>query len=248
MMSTYRFAGDDAKSPESQHAGSYFLPKHLLRVTVLGTKDKFTVSTATVAAPDTHTLAQVGFELSGLSSDDVKVEFDDNGLLKAVASTATDKTGEIVIEIGKVIGAFRVNTEEKPVLASYDFDPFDPRAATEVNARLKKYFKNSCVEVELVSGVWSAGCRASSKAVRVAAANVTADELRTLPPQAPGLYYRRPITHRVHVIEAGMSKKSLPGNSRTPRQYSVSISIAQPLLSARLRSRSRMARRPRYRL
>lgn len=207
MISTHRFAGDDAKGPENQNAGSYFLPKHLLRVTVRGTEKQYSISTTTVATSDPPTLTQVGYELSGFSHDDIKVDFDDNGLLKAVASTASDKTADIIVEIAKTIGAFREGSQEKPVIASYDFDPFDPRAASDANARLGRRFKRSCVEVELAPNVWSAGCRASSKSIRAAAAAVTADELRTLPPKAPGVYYRRPINHRVHIIEAGKSKE-----------------------------------------
>ena len=207
MISTHRFAGEDAKGPESQHAGSYFLPKHLLRVTVQGTKDSFSITTASVAVSDPRTLSEVGYELSGFSNDDIKVDFEDNGLLKAVASTSTDKTGEIIIQIAKQIGGFREGEQEKPLLASYDFDPFDLRAASEVNAKLSRRFKKSCVEIELVPNIWSGGCRAGSKSIGTAAAAVTASELQTLPPKAPGIYYRRPINHRVHIIEAGESKE-----------------------------------------
>ncbi|WP_375414466.1 hypothetical protein [uncultured Bradyrhizobium sp.] len=205
MVDTYRITNSASVGPQTQHGGSYFLPKHLLRVTVkVDDKKKRTVTVASDIVADRNALAQVGFNLSPLSDDDIKVEYEKNGLLKGVAATATDRTGDILVQLAKTVAGFRATPEEQAAaVAIYEFDPFDWGDAAFVNSKLMARFQ-VCVEVEVRSGVWSPGCGTNSRGIAYKAEET---DLRTVPPRLPGVYYRRPIAHQVHVIEGGVSKQ-----------------------------------------
>ena len=168
-------------------------------------KKRRTVTVASDIVADRNALAQVGFNLSPLSDDDIKVEYETNGLLKGVAATATDRTGDILVQLAKTIAGFRATAEEQAAaVAIYEFDPFDWKNATFVNSKLMARFQ-VCVEVEVRAGIWSPGCGTRSRGMAYKAEE--GDLLRTEPPRLPGIYYRRPIAHQVHVMEGGVSKQ-----------------------------------------
>ncbi|MCR9135561.1 MAG: hypothetical protein NXI27_06185 [Alphaproteobacteria bacterium] len=196
VVSSYRVAGEDARAPRNNASGSYFLPKHLLVVTA--TSEEMTVETK--AVQDRTTLLQVGLNLSGFSHDTITVAYAD-GLLSKVTSIADDKTADIIKELAKAAGRFRsVSGDAKQPPLVLEFDPFDPEEALAANRIIGKRFKGSCVEVELLPGMWSAGCGRHSLAWDNNTLPDPQDIRVKLRAEEPGIYYKRSLDHRVHVV------------------------------------------------
>lgn len=196
VVSSYRVAGTDAKAPRSNASGSYFLPKHLLVVTATSEG----VSVDTKAVQDRTTLLQVGLNLSGFSHDTITVAYAD-GLLSKVTSIADDKTAEIIKELAKAAGRFRSvsgDADKTPLVV--EFDPFDPQEALAANRIIGKRFKGSCVEVELLPGMWSEGCGRHSLGWDNDTLPDPQDIRVKLRAEEPGIYYKRSLDHRVHVV------------------------------------------------
>lgn len=196
VVSSYRVAGADAQEPRSNSSGSYFLPKHLLVVTT--TSDGMSVDTK--AVQDRTTLLQVGLNLSGFSHDTITVAYS-GGLLSKVTSIADDKTADIITELAKAAGRFRsVSGDAKQPPLVVEFDPFDPQEALAANRIIGKRFKGACVEVELLPGMWSEGCGRHSLAWDNNALPDPQDVRVKLRAEEPGIYYKRSLDHRVHVV------------------------------------------------
>jgi hypothetical protein len=203
MVSSYPVEGSSIVEPDGQAAGSYFLAKNNLRVSVTEAATKPTLSVDSIPVQDRGALIQTGFNLSPTSDDDIKIEYE-GGLLKKITAKANDKTGDILVAIARLAGRYRGTRVEDIVGATFEFDPFDYAQATETNSILLKRYR-SCVEVEIEPGLWSPGCGkyslgnsliAATQRIGLADHAVHAGELS-------GIYYRRPIAHRVHVVEAG---------------------------------------------
>lgn len=186
-----------------QASGSYFLAKHLLRVAVSVQGAKKTLIVTPVAVQDRSTLMQIGFNLSPLSDDDVTVKTSD-GLLKSIEAKAVDKTGDIIVEIAKAVGYFRgaLAPDGGVVATVLEFDPFDFQQARQVNAMLTRKF-GSCVEVEIFENTWTPGCGRMSIGTPAAEPPPSG----VFAPRVPGVYYRRPLNHRVHVVENGRTSE-----------------------------------------
>jgi hypothetical protein len=192
-------------SAPTQTGGSYFLAKHHLTVTVTGPPTAVAVDIK--QAPDRRQLIDTGLKLSPLSDDDVEVDFNANGLLSKITSTANDRTGDIIEALTKAV--YSPLLRDAPATGSSvlfvgEFDPFDIHQATEFNSLLMQRF-HSCIEVEWTPGLWSPGCGQLSlnSYLPVKAADTSPVTEMTVP--LPGIYYRRPMLHRVHIVVAGVT-------------------------------------------
>ncbi|MBY2919641.1 hypothetical protein [Rhizobium leguminosarum] len=188
----------------TQRAGIYFLPKQLLQVSVQlngGTLTSLTTSVITV--PDERQVFEVGFNLSPLADDNIKVDYE-NGLLKEVAATSVDRTDDILINFAKDFGLLRDGTPAGPSTTRlFQFDPYDARAAGIVNAALMK-LNGTCVEVELSPGTWSPGCGRSSIGVSFSSGTEMRSNLgKQAGLRLPGVYYRRAMPKNVHTVVNG---------------------------------------------
>ncbi|MGO8182601.1 hypothetical protein [Rhizobium leguminosarum] len=203
-VSSYRVSGAGAQQPSSDNAGSYFLAKHVLKVTV--TNDL--ISVASVAVADRSALFQVGFNLSPLAEDDIKIEYNKDGLLKALTSVNEDKTGEILKQVATTVGTFRsTGTGQKVKVSEFTFDPFNADEARNVNSLLARAIgPGTCVSVELFDNVWSPGCNVNPFQHSATSAYAEPEPMninKILKPVEPGIYYRRPLDHRVFVAHGG---------------------------------------------
>ncbi|MDH4987757.1 hypothetical protein QEZ47_19980 [Aminobacter anthyllidis] len=192
-------------SGDGQKAGVYYLPKHLLNVKLYGDKTSQRIVVASTPVQDRRLALETGLALSPLSDDDITVDYE-NGLLKSVSATLTDRTADILVEVAKLVVRLRDTPISQPLLKDISFDPFSYRDAMAVNASLSQH--NSCVEVEVAPGLWSPGCgKHSLGTTYVQGAMVDT----TLPPRAaPGIYYRRPASLMVHVVEKGVTTQLVP--------------------------------------
>jgi hypothetical protein len=210
VVSSHRVGGLDSVEPSSQAAGSYFLAKHNLKVTVFSDE----ISIEPVATKDIHAMMQVGLNLSPTSDDNVKVEYQSNGLLKKITTIADDKSGEIIKEVARAVGYFRTTrgaaAAARTPLIVVSFDPFDYAEALVANRKISERLPGSCVEVELASGLWSPGCGRRSLGRPSAGANHEYSARPAMPPSAAGIYYRRPMAHRVHVMTGGRTRSIEP--------------------------------------
>jgi hypothetical protein len=147
--------------------------------------------------------------LSPFSDDDIKIETTNDGLLKQITAIATDRTSEIIQTLAKVVYSpllrAAAGTETKTFFVG-EFDPFSYSQAAEVNHVLKSKFGGSCVEVELTPGLWSPGCSKGSLSTPRTRKYEREDVIADLVVPGPGIYYRRPIAHRVHIVERGQSR------------------------------------------
>jgi hypothetical protein len=193
-------------SGEGQKAGVYYLPKHLLNVKLYGDKTAQKIVVASTPVQDRRLALETGFALSPLSDDDINVTFNKDGLLASVAATLTDRTADILVEVAKLVVQLRDTPISQPLLKDMSFDPFNYRDAMAVNASLRQH--NSCVEVEVAPGLWSPGCgKHSLGTTYIQGASLDA----ALPPRAaPGIYYRRPASLMVHVVEKGVTTQLVP--------------------------------------
>lgn len=198
VISSYRVTGEDAKEPRQNSAGSYFLPKHLLVATV----NSKGIAVVTEAVQDRSTLLQTGLNLSGLSHDTITVAYS-GGLLSKITSINDDKTGEILTELAKAAGRFRATgdkTVEAEVALVVEFDPFNAAEAATANKIIGKRYPGTCVEVELLPGIWSAGCGKHSLGWNHSSPPGKPDIRTDLGPVEPGIYYKRSLDHRVHTV------------------------------------------------
>jgi hypothetical protein len=187
---------------QSQLSGTYFLAKHLLELTVTTGSGSTSIQAKTAAVPDRTAQIQVGFALSPLAEDNIEIQYQ-NGLLKQITATAVDKTGEIIVALAKDVGLFRAGKASSPLVKSLQFDPFDARQAERVNRELGR---GNCVEVEIYDNQWSPGCGGYSMGQGVGMTTVdTAGDISTsaATPFTPGIYYRRSVPHRVHIVANG---------------------------------------------
>lgn len=207
-VSSYRVDGSDARVPGSNNAGSYFLAKHVLKVTVANE----VISVASVPVADKSAMIQVGFNLSAFADDDIKIEYSTGGLLKEIGSINNDKTGEVLKEVAGGVGTFRnmpsaLNGSVK--VSEFTFDPFNAKEAQRVNQLLARAVgPGTCVSVEILQDVWSPGCALNPFQDGTApgfAHPQGLDIKRVLGPVEPGIYYRRPLDHRVFVSRRGQS-------------------------------------------
>ncbi len=225
MVSVYNSNLPDARDPSGQASGSYFLPKHHVKIDVFPNGESYRLKQSVIAVKDNKAHLQVGFNLSPTSDDNISVTYE-KGLLKQISATATDKTSEILVQIAKTIGAFRDAGADQPI-ASYDFDPFDYFDALRINNIIRSNYPGSCVEVEISPNIWSPGCGAKSlaKGKRSRDAFEAAVKIDVFPSVSPGIYYRRAVTHRVHLVENGRTKEivSQPFANQSPA-FQVDIS------------------------
>lgn len=207
MIETYPTYLTDG-SPPIQTGGSYFLAKHHLTVTVAGTASAPIVNVGIKPSPDRRQLLDTGMRLSPLSDDDITVEINNDGLLSKITSIADDKTGEIIEAVVKAVYSPLLRTAGEgappPTLFEGEFDPFDWQQASDINRLLMSKFR-SCVEVEVSPGAWSPGCQrhSLSSTSRKSEDLPVVGELTT---PLPGIYYRRPILHRVHIVAGGRTR------------------------------------------
>lgn len=191
---------DPAGKSFSQKGGFYYLPKHLLRVQVYGDAKDRKVGVSSVPVQDRRMALETGLALSAFSDDTITVSYDANGFLKMVDATLVDQTGEILVEIAKILGRFRAAPPSTAVIvADISFDPFDFPRARAVNIVLAKY--GVCVEVEIRPELWSPGCTKGS--LRRTTYAVEAIDTNFPSKLSPGIYYRRAASLDVHVIRNG---------------------------------------------
>jgi hypothetical protein len=170
-----------------------------LQVTVTGEKATEKVAVSSLAVQDRSLEAELGYELSPMSDDDITATYKD-GLLESVTANLKDESGQIIVQVAKLISQFRAATatQEEPT-QKISFDPFQYSDAMRANNILRA--RGICAEVELQPGVWSPGCGKWSLGTQVSLKNYSI----SLPPgeRLQGVYYRRPASHMVHVVENG---------------------------------------------
>ena len=190
---------------------SYFLPKSMLRATVVEAADKsrnIIVEKFDTQDETLHFLASV--HLSAFSSDIINIETTNSGLLKAVTTDLTDQTVENVEKFSKLLfssitGVPTTENRKLPdgagipaaTLLSIEFDPFVPGQLVDANQKLAKY--GYCIVVAGESNPLP-----GNVCERVLS---NADDTQFESPygsfvaaHSHGLYYRRPIYERVHIF------------------------------------------------
>jgi len=205
---------DSGYQPDgTQRAGSYYLPKHLLKVSVTGTKENSSFSLETIPVQDRALLLDTGLALSPLSHDDIKVEFSD-GLLTKVTSVLRDETASVVEEVAKLAVKLRDGAAAQDPALNLSFDPFDYNEAVRANHDLRQF--DICVEVEVAPGLWSPGCGSWSRGQAYTSGVTLATSLRGK--VAPGIYYRQPESLMVHVVKKGKTVRlaSMPFANGSP--------------------------------
>lgn len=200
MIQTYPVS--EGGRPE-QASGSYFLAKHVLELAVSGKNPNTTITASVVAVPDPAAQMQIGFELSALADDNIKVDYR-NGLLKEISAIAVDRTGDVIVALAKDVGLFRLGKTTDAITKTLQFDPFDERQAMKINRELRKLGPGNCVEVEIYQDHWSPGCGkftmgGGSELLSVSSPVYAPQTV----PSYPGIYYRRALAHRVHIVVNG---------------------------------------------
>lgn len=206
-----------SKGAPSQVAGTYYLAKQLVQVvitttniysgtTVISTDPKMETSVITV--PDERSPMQLAFQLSAFADDNIKVDYE-NGLLKQISSVNIDRSGDIAIALSQDLALLREAPITSADTRTFTFDPYDAEDAKRQNELMQKAMgsKETCVEVEIKPGVWSAGCPES---VRYGGSTATGPEVSPMSSFAlgqaekiPGIWYRRAMPRRVHAVLKG---------------------------------------------
>lgn len=199
MISSYDTGRAPGRLEPRTAGGSYFLAKHLVKVSIGETG----IIAESVPVQDDSALMELGFNMSPSSHDTITARFED-GLLQTIHTVADDKTQNILTEIAQGIAGLRSaeKLDEIAPFAEIQFDPFDRADALQANQVIAGLAPGSCVEVELARGLWSEGCGRYS----IGQSGFMPEDTRVstgVPKMAPGIYYRRPMDHRVHVVFKG---------------------------------------------
>lgn len=235
MVMSYPTLGNSTNvvPSEAKSGGTYFLAKHHLTVTVtrqvryvdqdsktfpegkdklqIGVTDPPLINVAIKAVPDRSQLIETGLLLSPNSDDTLLIAVDKSGLLTGITANADDKSALILESVVKSVYSplLRSGREgETQTLFVGEFDPFNPRESSEINRYLYKRFQG-CIEVEVEPGLWSPGCPTRYSLNRNRSVVVPVAKI-TVP--APGVYYRRPFSHRIHIVSGGQTRKITQDN------------------------------------
>ncbi|TAJ34441.1 hypothetical protein [Bosea sp. (in: a-proteobacteria)] len=195
VVNSYDASNGVGAYTSGQSAGSYYLPKHVLTVSLQKQGANSSVAIVSEIVPDRSGHIDIGLDLSPLSSDDVKVSISEKGLLTRIGSINDDKTTEVVQALTKsVVSMLReaaVGGQVPTVVASHSFDPFRDAEMAETNRWLQPH--GLCLAVE---GAKTA-CSATADALE--RSSYVSFDIRAVQ-KAPGIYYRRPQSHRVRVF------------------------------------------------
>lgn len=145
------------------NAGTYFLPRRLITVTVTGSdtggfnlKVDATGDTTAPYVADRNESYCLDALLSPLSADRIGIQRSEDGLLQRVYTQADDKTKDIAQQLIQGVADLaaseqagipgrsfatrpRFAGDTAPVVATFTFDPFVEREAREVNIALVEY-------------------------------------------------------------------------------------------------------------
>lgn len=209
------FAEPDALKTAS---GYYHLPRTILnvKVTQAGTSPA-TIAVSAAAESDPQASVLFRIEHNPLFNDVIEVKPDASGLLSYVSSDSTDKTGDIAVNLAKLIfasqtGGSDANARSLPANGgpigsgfSASYDPFDNQGAHPVKRALAK--ANFCILVgEEVQAAGSpnidAACAGAPprQPTELIAASYAG--------RNPGIYYRRPIPLPLQIYQRTPSATS----------------------------------------
>lgn len=179
------------------------------------TVERVTLATKTDADPD----ARLRYKLlpSSISDDVIQVDTDERGLLAAVSSVTTDRSGDIAQALAELV--FTIATggaappskgvtaaqagKPKPLPFEATFDPFDDREAKVVRNRLLDMGYCLLIGGRTQSGATDANCS------KRAAMNYEPEAARRAVEYAaehPGIFYRRAEPVRVQLYKKNEGK------------------------------------------
>lgn len=203
-------------------SGYYHLPRTVLNVKVTpagGTATAPTPATiAVTAAAESDPEASVLFNIehNPLFDDVIEVKTDASGLLQSVASDSKDRTGDIAVNLAKIIfssqtGGDVPNVRSLPASGTAigpgfaaSYDPFDVKQAHLVKQAL--VMAGFCILVgEEVRG---AGARGLDAACRSPPPRQPTELIAaSYAGRNPGIYYRRPTPMPIQIYQKGIDPK-----------------------------------------
>src|SRR5262245_55758072 len=83
--------------------GHYYLPRTIFNVRVEKSDDGSTFTIGKVTEADPRARLRYQFEPSGLSDDIMEVSIAENGLLTAISSNTTDRSGDIAAKVAELV-------------------------------------------------------------------------------------------------------------------------------------------------
>lgn len=211
VINSYDASNFQGARSSGQSSGSYYLPKHVLKLTVQRQGGAKTLAVVSEIVPDRMVPLDLGMDLSPLADDDVKVAISDKGLLTKITSINDDKTTEVVQALTRsVVSLLRDNTAGAPIpitIGRHVFDPFNPSEMTEANLWLANH--GYCMDIDGVEGrcgrakITNTTYTASVPDSYPSLTNTKNTE------REPGVYYRRPQSHRVLIYRRARDRFSL---------------------------------------
>jgi len=191
-------------------SGYYHLPRTILNVKVTppASNAAATIQVTSAAESDAEAAVLFNIEHSPLADDTIELKIDSTGLLNSVSSTSQDRTGDIAVNVAKLVfstltdgadtSAFNARslptTTSSPGLAA-SYDPFDVRQAWAVRQALTR--ANFCILVgdEARSANIESACR------RPPARQPTDLVAASYAGRNPGIYYRRPTPVPIQIYQ-----------------------------------------------
>ena len=192
---------NNALTAPGQTTGSYFLPKHVLTVTITRADGVLQLNYNSKIVPDSRVEFDSAANLSPLSDDTVVVKISEAGLLEKISTTVTDRTADVAQELvtlgyNPVFRSILENRQVSTVIRDLEFDPFDPTALHDANDILKQAANGKfCLEIEISPGRFSGGCS------NTAYTGLPTPDLTGFPQRAGGIFYRRPQMHRIRMYQ-----------------------------------------------
>ena len=221
-------------------AGAYFLPKKVLKVTVIGKNTSggplrgygMNVEDDWTSVPDRDQSYCLDYLGSITSRDEVGIVRSDQGLLRRVYTRAEDRSVAIaktLIDTGFLLGAaggreMLGGGDNTTYAGPFTFDPFDPYEAAQINAALRPF--GYCVFVEGLSfpygvppATWCEQPRVLS--VFLAKAPPLVDPLPPIEVSRRGILYRPNITRTLTVMRKADPRGRDPWRLTMTRQVEV---------------------------
>jgi hypothetical protein len=197
----------------TKNSGAYYLPKKLVKIEIrkgLKRGYDFKVYDDLASVPDRRQIYCLDYLSSPTSHDEIAIARSTDGLLSRIYTRADDKSKEILttlVDAATLAASAQrardliADTNQNPVLASYEFDPFDPEQSVIVNAGLRRF--GYCIFVEgytFPRDVPPLSWCESPGRVAAYLPTVVADRLPPTDVSHGGVLYRPNMTHPLHVV------------------------------------------------
>jgi hypothetical protein len=208
-------------------SGYYHLPRTILNVKVtpaVGPTTPTTISVAAAAESDPQASVLFNIEHSPLFDDVIEVKTDASGLLQSVASDSKDRTGDIAVNLAKLVFTSQTGGADLPNVRSLpanggaigpgfaaSYDPFDSKQAHTVKQALAR--ANFCILVG--DEIRTVGSRSVDAACTSPPPQQPTELIAaSYAGRNPGIFYRRPIPIPIQIYQ-----RTPPVNPSTPNHF-----------------------------